>query len=253
MQPKVANVFALLLLLAPGVHCASAADDIMSLLLYPGQAILTPLNNSQSIAALKPVNPPPPGKLVFAHHIVGNTFNYNVDSWAAGELSGLRVLTQYTFNALFTDIKLASSKGIDAFALNVGSDSWEPSQVANAFAAARKLATPFKLFFSFDMSSLPCATGNDGTALRNYIRTYAAHPNQLLYNSRVFVSTFAGESCTFGRASVNDGWRYTLKVGLPDVHFVPAFFVDPATFPQYTVIDGAFNVRCWALTYVETK
>lgn len=145
---------------------------------------------------------------------------------------------------------MANSKGIDAFALNVGSDSWESGQVANAFAAAKNLSTPFKLFLSFDMTSLSCAQGSDSTPLRNYIRTYASHPNQLLYNGKVFVSTFSGESCKFGRQTVNDGWTYTLKTGLPDVYFVPAFFVNPATFSQYSVIDGAFNVCIALFTYM---
>ena len=61
------------------------------------------------------------------------------------------------------------------------------------------------------------------------------------------MSTFAGESCTFGHGGdVPGGWRseYTQH---PDtagkVHFVPSFFIDPATFNSYSgVMDGAFNV-----------
>ena len=141
------------------------------------------------------------------------------------------------------DIRLAQSKGIDAFSLNVGSDSWEQGQVANAYAAARNLATPFKLFLSLDMTSLPCAKTGDSATLRRYVEMYASHPNQLLVNGKMFVSTFAGESCTFGQQNVNNGWISTLKTGLPPVYFVPSFFVDPATFPQYSVIDGAYGVR----------
>jgi glucan endo-1,3-alpha-glucosidase len=40
----------------------------------------------------------------------------------------------------------------DAFALNVGSDSWQPDRVSSAFAAAKASGTGFKLFLSFDMS-----------------------------------------------------------------------------------------------------
>lgn len=52
-------------------------------------------------------------KYVVAHHMVGNTFPYTIDDWAA-------------------DIALAHSSGIDAFALNVGRDDWQPARVADA-------------------------------------------------------------------------------------------------------------------------
>jgi hypothetical protein len=40
----------------------------------------------------------------------------------------------------------------DAFALNVGIDSWQPARVADAYAAAESSGTGFKLFLSVDMS-----------------------------------------------------------------------------------------------------
>lgn len=53
-------------------------------------------------------------KLVVAHHIVGYTYPYAVSDWES-------------------DIQLAYDSGLDGFALNVGSDSWESQQVANAY------------------------------------------------------------------------------------------------------------------------
>lgn len=52
-------------------------------------------------------------KYVIAHHMVGNTYPYGVSDWAK-------------------DIALAYANGIDAFALNVGSDSWQKARVADA-------------------------------------------------------------------------------------------------------------------------
>ena len=52
-------------------------------------------------------------KLVVAHHMVGNTFPYTLQDW-------------------IDDITLAHASGIDGFALNMGSDPWQPNQVANA-------------------------------------------------------------------------------------------------------------------------
>lgn len=54
-----------------------------------------------------------PPKVVVAHHMVGNTYPYTVDDW-------------------LSDINQAHAAGIDAFALNIGSDSWQPTQVGNA-------------------------------------------------------------------------------------------------------------------------
>ncbi|KAJ7694797.1 glycoside hydrolase family 71 protein [Mycena rosella] len=161
-------------------------------------------------------------KFVIAHFIVGNTYPYTINDWNQ-------------------DIVLAASKGIDAFALNVGRDPWQPFRVADAYAAAKSLGSSFKLFLSFDMSSLPCASLGDATTLRNFMEPYQNHPNQFMYNGKPFVSTFAGESCRFGAGSLNDGWNNALKSGQPAIYFVPSFFVDPATFPSMPVMDGAFQ------------
>ncbi|KAJ8593966.1 glycoside hydrolase [Rhizopogon salebrosus TDB-379] len=165
-------------------------------------------------------------KYVIAHFMVGNVYSYTLDSWLA-------------------DISLAHSSGIDGFALNVGSDDWQPQQVANAYQAAQQSGTGFKLFFSFDMTALPCSTAADAQTLRTYITTYATHPNQLIYNGAVFASTFSGESCTFGQGSVSSGWstQFVQQLsGSSALHFVPSFFVDPSQFGTYSgVIDGMFN------------
>ena len=52
-------------------------------------------------------------KAVFAHHIVGFTYPYTSADW-------------------LKDITLAHAAGIDGFALNIGSDSWQTAQVASA-------------------------------------------------------------------------------------------------------------------------
>ena len=52
-------------------------------------------------------------KFVVAHHMVGNTYPYTQDDWAS-------------------DIKAANAAGIDGFALNTGTDDWQPAQIASA-------------------------------------------------------------------------------------------------------------------------
>lgn len=48
-------------------------------------------------------------------------------------------------------------------------------------------------FFSFDMTVFGCS--DISNSIYNYVLTYASHPNQYFYKGKVFVSTFAGESC----------------------------------------------------------
>ncbi len=151
--------------------------------------------------------PKPPGvpKLVVAHHIVGLTASYTIDEWA-------------------TDISLAQSSGIDGFALNIGMDDYTSQQVENAFQAAGQLNSAFKLFLSFDMTSYHCASATDADPIRNLTLQYASHPSQLQVDGKAFVSSFSGETCTFGQGDVPGGWR-TEFTQHPDVagkiHFVP--------------------------------
>ncbi|KAI0310822.1 glycoside hydrolase family 71 protein [Amylostereum chailletii] len=168
--------------------------------------------------------------------MVGNTFPYTIDNWKS-------------------DISLAHTNGIDGFALNIGNDDWQKDRVNDAYEAARQSGTDFKLFISFDMSALPCASPDDATTLRNYITQYATHPNQLIYKGRVFASTFAGQTCTFGQSSVAEGWssqftRHPDLTGQNAVFFVPSFFVDPNTFSTFNdVMDGALNWNsAWPIT-----
>lgn len=77
-------------------------------------------------------------KGVYAHFIVGNSYSATANTWTS-------------------NIQLAQANGIDGFALNVGSDTWQPSQVAKAYAAAKALNSGFKLFLSLDMSRVSLA------------------------------------------------------------------------------------------------
>ncbi|KAF8191300.1 glycoside hydrolase family 71 protein [Pholiota molesta] len=159
-------------------------------------------------------------KLVVAHVIVGNTYPYTKENWKR-------------------DIALAASKGIDAFALNIGRDDWQPARVSDAYSAA--IGTDFKMFFSFDMASFPCGGEGDGNLLRQLIKGYNGHPNQLVYKDKNFVSTFGGQFCRFGAGSLDDGWYNIMKKDMPPVHFVPAFFINPSELQNMRSIDGAYS------------
>ena len=81
--------------------------------------------------------------------------------------------------------------------MNLGSDSWEQAQVANAYAAAKALGTGFKLFISFDFTSLSCSLSNTVSL----VNTYAQHTNQFKYNGKPFISSYEG-GCLG-----NSGWQ----------------------------------------------
>ncbi|KAJ7471191.1 glycoside hydrolase family 71 protein [Mycena galericulata] len=167
-------------------------------------------------------SPAVPSNLVVAHHIVGLTEKYTDEDWCS-------------------DIRLAGDTGIDGFMLNVGGDSWQFGQVQRAFSAAADCSPGFKLGISFDMTSIPCSKSDDAKLLQNYINVLRGHPLYLSFNSRPLFSAFSGEDCTFERESPNAGWNDVIKPGdaTEQVYFVPSFFVDPASLPSWTAMDGA--------------
>ncbi|KAG8754678.1 hypothetical protein FRC14_004840 [Serendipita sp. 396] len=94
------------------------------------------------------------------------------------------------------------------------------------------------MFLSLDMSSLPCASQSDVQALQAWVSNYTSHSNQMMYNGKPLVSTFAGESCSYG-GSYQSAWS-SFKSGL-NVHFAPALFIDIANFKSLSWLDGAFS------------
>jgi glucan endo-1,3-alpha-glucosidase len=86
---------------------------------------LNPNTGSESITAKK----------VLAHHMVGNTYPYTLNTWVS-------------------DVKLAKATGIDAFVLNFGEGGyggWQRARMRDAFKAA-EMVGGFGMVFSFDMS-----------------------------------------------------------------------------------------------------
>ncbi|KAF8600437.1 glycoside hydrolase family 71 protein, partial [Ceratobasidium sp. AG-I] len=166
---------------------------------------------------------------VFAHVIVGNTYNYTPAKWSS-------------------DIALAYSKAIDVFTMNVGRDSWQPGQVKAAYDAATTAAPNFKLSVSLDLTSLACGSVADGQyIINNFIAPFKSHPNRYLYNSKMFLSTFGGQDCTFGQASPPAGWQWLIsQAGIP-IYFIPNLQMGDATTLSTTwnFIDGYKLWNAW--------
>lgn len=165
-------------------------------------------------------------KNVFAHYMMGNSYNSN-------------------YGTFTNDIKLASSYGIDGFALNIGPDYWQPDRISQMFSASTQFPS-FKLFFSFDMSVM-----SDPNILISYCEQYAYHSNSFYYKNKYFVSTFAGENLNFGYPTVNDGWQNAFKTPLANegiyIYFVPSWTaLGPYDiFENYPVLDGMFSWAAW--------
>ncbi|GFZ50872.1 Endo-1,3-alpha-glucanase agn1 [Saitozyma sp. JCM 24511] len=162
-------------------------------------------------------------KALYAHQMVGNTYSYTQATWAS-------------------NIAQAQAAGIDGFALNMGIDSWQPDRVADAYAAAS--AVGFKMFFSFDFTSLTCGSGDLGT-ITGYVVKYANNGAQAKYNGNVLVSTFSGDGCTWNAGDVYTGWtnfRNNLKGQNINIYLIPAIFSATSTFANTNSwMDGEFN------------
>ncbi|RXK35703.1 hypothetical protein M231_07031 [Tremella mesenterica] len=158
---------------------------------------------------------------VWAHHMVGNTYPYTESSWSS-------------------DIQSASSSGIDGFALNMGSDSWQPSRVSDAYSAAESFGN-FKMFLSLDMTSLPCSSTSDASNLVSLVKQFASSSAQATHEGKVLVSTFAGSDCTFGGGDWMTSFVQPLKSSGVEISFVPSLFVPISTFASETYMDGELN------------
>ncbi|KAJ7104559.1 glycoside hydrolase family 71 protein [Mycena crocata] len=157
--------------------------------------------------------------------MVGNTYPYAVADWIA-------------------DIEDASGNNIDGFVLNVGREDWQHDRVAMCFEAASQSSAPFALFISFDMSSIPAVASSDVNHLCKYLTAFGNHPRMFRYKGKVVVSTFAGESSTFGQpGGLNGVWAFAKAAmeAIVTIHFIPSFFIDPARYPELSALDGAFN------------
>ena len=115
--------------------------------------------------------------------------------------------------ALAAEIKLAQSRGIDAFALNCGSWTDEPRYRTTAtklFRAAASLGTDFKLFFSAD--------GLSPETVVAMVSEFYSHPSMLRVAGKPMLSTFDGDA-EWAKAFLGP-----LEAAGKPLTFVPFFF-----------------------------
>ncbi|KAF9013289.1 glycosyl hydrolase family 71-domain-containing protein [Cyathus striatus] len=167
--------------------------------------------SSASAASCLFLHPPPPPQLhpVYIGFLLRHLHRFQLIAFSSGGRD---------------DITLAHASGIDGFALNSGTDDWQPARVADAYEAAKESGLDFKLFISLDMTVFPCGSPDNAQTIRSFIAPYLDHPNQLKYDSRAF-NQFVNSGDLQGK-----------------IMFVPSFFVDPTKFGDFAdVMDGDFN------------
>ena len=125
-------------------------------------------------------------------------------------------------------MKRAKYIGIDAFALNIGTDDYTDVQLHYAYTSAAKYG--MKVFLSFDFSAW--STG-DGSAVGEKVKQYANYPSQLKVDGKVFVSSFIGDGVDVDAITAAAG---------QSIYFAPNFQPGNGDFGS---IQGALNWMAW--------
>lgn len=127
-------------------------------------------------------------------------------------------------------MRRAGSLGIDAFALNIGTDSYTGEQLDFAYQSAAR--NSMKVFISFDFNWWTTAQAAE---IGQKIALYATRPAQLTVDDKIFVSTFAGDGLDVGTV------RTAARV---PIFFAPNFH--PSLGTDVASVDGLLNWMAWA-------
>ncbi|KAK5082398.1 hypothetical protein LTR05_007545 [Lithohypha guttulata] len=123
----------------------------------------------------------------------------------------------------------AKAVGVDAFALNIGTDSFTDTQLDYAYTSAQN--NGMKVFLSFDFNWWGIGSA---TAVGRKIAQYANHPAQLKVDNKVFVSTFVGDGVNVDTLRSEAGQPIYLAP-----NFRPSFGTSLAN------VESAFNWMGW--------
>lgn len=123
----------------------------------------------------------------------------------------------------------AKAAGIDAFALNIGVDPYTEQQLNYAYESAAK--NDMKVFISFDFNWY--GTG-EAARVGAMIAQFGEKPAQLMYNNKVFASSFAGDGLDVAALRSSAG---------REVFWAPNFHPEMGT--DFGTVDGALNWMGW--------
>lgn len=127
------------------------------------------------------------------------------------------------------DMRRAKEMGIDAFALNIGTNDFTDQQLDYAYESAAN--NGMKVFISFDFNWW---TDLDAAAVGRNISQYASRPAQLKIGGKVFASSFLGNGLDVALMRNASG---------VDVYWAPNYW---AFATDVAKVDAALNwaVRC---------
>lgn len=125
-------------------------------------------------------------------------------------------------------MKRAKDLGIDAFALNIGTDPYTDTQLGFAYESASKNGMNVFLSFDFNWWNI-----GQASAVGAKIKQYADLPAQLKVDGKVFVSSFAGDGLNIQAMTAVAG---------EEIFFAPNFHPGQGDF---STIQGALNWMAW--------
>jgi hypothetical protein len=123
----------------------------------------------------------------------------------------------------------AKAYGIDAFALNIGTDPYTDTQLEYAYTSAAN--NGMKVFISFDFAFWSTVSA---TAVGQKVAQFASKSAQLVVDEKVFVSTFVGDGL--------DVAAMRSAAGIP-IYFAPNFH--PSYGTSLSPVDAALNWMGW--------
>ncbi|OAQ65131.1 alpha-1,3-glucanase/mutanase [Pochonia chlamydosporia 170] len=173
-------------------------------------AALAAVTNASPIAKSLAERAAAADRLVFCHFMIG----------IVGERT--------SSNDFDADMQRAKAAGIDAFALNIGVDSYTDTQLGFAYDSAAR--NGMKVFISFDFNWWHI---DQAAQVGQKIAQYASKPAQLFVDNRPFASSFAGDGLDVNAMRSAAG---------QNVYFVPNFHPGQG---DVSAIDGALNWMAW--------
>ena len=123
----------------------------------------------------------------------------------------------------------AKAAGIDAFALNIGTDTWTEQQLNFAYQSAAN--NDMSVFISFDFNWYSTSMTSQ---IGQIIQTYGSQPGQLKVDGKVFVSSFLGDGLDLDAVASASGFART------DLFFALNF--EPTNVGS---VDSLFNWMAW--------
>ena len=173
-------------------------------------------------------------RLMFAHFMLGNTYDYKSDKWPSPE-EGFK-----------WDIENARKAKLDGFSLNLGKEEWQLERLDAMYRAAANF-NDFKVFVNLDMDP---NRNKPPSELIDAVKRNVHSPAQAKIGNKPIVGTFIGHDVTFGEPNANLGWQRHFKDPLKsqgiDIYFMPFWPLDANRIHDENPVADGFQVwKSW--------